>query len=123
MVERARSNLNRLTPHDAQSALERGALLIDIRSESQRAAGGAIPGSAFVPRNALEWRLDPTSESCDPELARPDATIIVMCQEGYQSSLAAATLQELGLAHATDMVGGFEAWRAAGLPVDPLPRD
>jgi rhodanese-related sulfurtransferase len=120
LVEEARGKLHRVTPEEAQQALADGALLIDIRAESQRSAEGTIPGAKFVPRNVLEWRLDPTSASCDPAVARPDATIIVICREGFQSSLAAATLQDLGLARATDMVGGFEAWRAAGLPVEPV---
>ena len=96
--------------------MERGALLIDIRAESQRAKDGVVPGAHFVPRNVLEWRLDPACEHRDPELAQPGTHVIVMCNEGYQSSLAAATLQRLGVS-ATDVDGGFQAWRAAGLPV------
>jgi rhodanese-related sulfurtransferase len=120
LVEEARGKLDRVTPEEARQALADGALLIDIRTESQRSADGTIPGAKYVPRNALEWRLDPTSSSCDPDLVCPDAAIIVMCSEGFQSSLAAATLQDLGLDRATDMVGGFVAWRAAGLPVEPV---
>ena len=107
-------------PDGARAAIEDGALLIDIRVESQRAADGVVPGAHYVPRNVLEWRLDPASEHRDPELAKPDAQVIVMCNEGYQSSLAAATLQELGISQATDLDGGFRAWRAAGLPVVPM---
>jgi rhodanese-related sulfurtransferase len=118
LLDEARRKLDRLGPEEAERALRDGAVLIDIRAESQRAADGVIPGSTFVPRNVLEWRLDPTSPSRDSALARSDVTIIVMCDEGYQSSLAAATLQDLGLPLATDMVGGFQAWRAAGLPVE-----
>jgi rhodanese-related sulfurtransferase len=92
---------------------------VDIRSDRQRAADGVIPGARFVPRNVLEWRLDPESADRDPELARPDARVMLICDEGYQSSLAAATLRRFGLADATDVVGGFQAWRAAGLPVEP----
>jgi rhodanese-related sulfurtransferase len=78
-----------------------------------------IPGARFVPRNVLEWRLDPASGHSDPELrASLDRHIILVCDEGYQSSLAAATLQDLGFARATDLVGGFQAWRAAGLPIE-----
>jgi rhodanese-related sulfurtransferase len=77
-----------------------------------------VPGAAHVPRNALEWRCDPTSPHRDPRVSDPDRELIVMCDEGYQSSLAAATLQELGLPAATDLVGGFQAWREAGLPVE-----
>jgi rhodanese-related sulfurtransferase len=119
LLEDSRRGQERLAPADAHRALGEGALLIDIRSESQRARDGAIPGGRFVPRNVLEWRLDPASEARDPELARPDALIVLVCDEGYQSSLAAATLRTLGLARATDLDGGFQAWRAAGLPVEP----
>jgi rhodanese-related sulfurtransferase len=119
MLDEARRRLRRLTPAEAFQASADGAVLIDIRSESQRARDGSIPGARFVPRNVLEWRLDPSSASRDEELARPDALIVVICDEGYQSSLAAATLQELGLSRATDLQGGFQAWRSAGLPVEP----
>ena len=119
LLGEARQKLTRLTPQQANSALATGAFLVDIRSETQRATDGTVPGAKFVPRNALEWTLDPSSPTHDPELARPDALIVLMCDEGYQSSLAAATLQELGLPRATDMAGGFQAWRAAGLAVQP----
>ena len=119
LLDEARGRLRRLTPAEALQACEDGAVLIDIRSESQRARDGSIPGARFVPRNVLEWRLDPSSASRDEALARPDALIVVICDEGYQSSLAAATLQELGLSRATDLQGGFQAWRSAGLPVEP----
>ena len=97
--------------------MREGALLIDIRAEAQRAADGEVPGAVFVHRNVLEWRLDPASPDRNPDLAKPEARIVVMCDAGYASSLAAATLQELGLPHATDLTGGFQAWRDAGLPV------
>ena len=112
----ARRKLRRLTPPEAHSALADGALLIDIRSEIQRATDGIVPGARIVSRNLLERRLDPSSSARDPELARPDALIIVMCDEGSQSSFAAAALQVLGL-NATDLTGGFQAWRTTGLPV------
>ncbi|MEA2252228.1 MAG: hypothetical protein QOG70_2470 [Solirubrobacteraceae bacterium] len=99
--------------------MDDGALLIDIRSESQRARDGVVPDSLFVARNVLEWRCDPTSEHRDPRIDGRRRRLIVMCDEGYQSSLAAAALHELGLKRATDLVGGFQAWRAAGLPVQP----
>ena len=114
----ARSRLDRLDPEEASAALADGALLIDIRTDHQRAADGVVPGAVYVPRNVLEWRLDPASEHRGARLARPDATIVLMCDAGYQSSLAAATLQDLGLPKATDLDGGFQAWRAAGLPVE-----
>ena len=118
LLDESRRKLERLTPTDALNAVANGAFLIDIRSETQRAKDGTIPEARFVPRNVLEWRLDPSSPSRDPELARADAVIILMCDEGYQSSLAAAVLQTLGLRRATDVVGGFQAWSAAGLQVD-----
>jgi rhodanese-related sulfurtransferase len=101
--------------------LERGALVIDIRPERNRAAEGEIPGAIVIDRNVLEWRLDPRSEhriaEVDAAFARTDAPpLVVVCNEGYASSLAAATLQELGWAGATDLHGGFRAWAAAGLP-------
>ncbi len=99
--------------------MARGVLLIDIRSDSQRAIDGVIPGSHHVPRNVLEWRLDPTCPHRDPEVGRHDARIALICDEGYQSSLAAATVGRFGLAEATDVIGGFRAWRAAGLAVKP----
>jgi len=119
LLDEARRRLRRLTPAEALQASRDGALLVDIRSESQRARDGAIPGARFVPRNVLEWRLDPASSSRDDELARPEAQVVVFCDAGYQSSLAAAVLQELGLDRATDMEGGFQAWLGAGLPVEP----
>jgi rhodanese-related sulfurtransferase len=117
LLSAARARLDRVGPDEARAALEQGAVLIDIRTDSQRADDGVVPGARFVPRNVLEWRLDPASDHRDPELADPDSHVILMCNEGYQSSLAAATLHELGIARATDLDGGFQAWRAAGLPV------
>jgi rhodanese-related sulfurtransferase len=119
LLAAARERLERVEPAAAADAVREGrAVLVDIRAESQRAADGLVPGAALVARNVLEWRLDPGSAWRDPELARTDRRVIVMCDEGYQSSLAAATLQELGHEDATDLAGGFQAWRAAGLPVE-----
>jgi rhodanese-related sulfurtransferase len=117
LLDEARSSLERLEPEQALDAVESGALLIDIRADSQRARDGVVPEARFMQRNVLEWRLDPEGEWRDPELARADAHVVLMCQDGYQSSLAAANLQKLGIAKATDLVGGFRAWRDAGLPV------
>ena len=117
LLEEARARLERLTPEQAHAAMGEGALLVDIRSDSQRAGDSLIPGARFVPRNVLEWRLDPASPHRDPELGRRDARVVLLCDEGYQSSLAAATLQSFGVA-ATDVIGGFRAWRAAGLPIE-----
>jgi rhodanese-related sulfurtransferase len=115
LLRSARERLRRLSPAEALDAVGGGAVLVDIRSESQRAADGEIPEAHVVPRNVLEWRLDPASEHRDPALADYDRTVILICDEGYQSSLAAATLQDLGISAATDVVGGFQAWRTAGL--------
>ena len=123
LLAEARARLKRLEPEQARAAIDAGALLVDIRSEAQRAADGTVPGSLFFPRNVLEWRLDPASGHADPRVAGPEAGVILMCNEGYQSSLAAGTLQDLGFARATDLVGGFQAWRAAGLPVEPAGAD
>ena len=117
LLAEARSGLDRLSPAEAHAARPGEALVIDIRSDSQRARDGHVPGARFIPRNALEWRLDPASEHRDPQAARRDLQLVLMCDEGFQSSLAAATLKRFGL-RATDMVGGFQAWRSAGLPVE-----
>jgi len=92
-------------------------VLVDIRSELQRERDGMVPGSVFFPRNVLEWRCDPASPWRDPRVSDTTRLVIVMCHEGYQSSLAAANLKRIGLERAADLVGGFQAWRAAGLPV------
>jgi rhodanese-related sulfurtransferase len=113
----ARAGLKRLEPGAAADAVNDGALLVDIRPEAQRRAEGEVPGAVLVERNVLEWRMDPTSPSCLPEILGPAQVIVVLCSEGYASSLAAAALRQLGLKGATDVVGGFHAWRRAGLPV------
>jgi rhodanese-related sulfurtransferase len=118
LLAEARSRLTRLDPHEADAAVREGALLIDIRSESQRAEDGVVPGSVFIARNVLEWRCDPSCEHRDPSIDGRERQLIIMCNEGYQSSLAASTLHELGLTRSTDLAGGFQAWRAAGLPVE-----
>jgi len=114
----ARARLARVTPAQAHGEAAAGALLVDIRPQAQRAAEGQIPGALVVERNVLEWRFDPASSACLPQ-ARYDLRIIVVCSEGYTSSLAAAALQDLGLRGATDLDGGFRAWRQAGLPTEP----
>jgi len=95
-----------------------GAVLVDTRPEFQRRADGEVPGAVVIERNHLEWRLDPHSQGRIPEATDRDITWIVLCDEGYSSSLAAASLQDLGMRNATDVVGGFQAWRRAGLPVE-----
>jgi rhodanese-related sulfurtransferase len=116
LLAHARARLHRLEPVDAAMAAERGALLVDIRPAWQRAEEGEIPGALLIERNHLEWRLDPASDARIPEAVDHDVEIVVICSEGYSSSLAAASLQDLGLSRATDVVGGFCAWRDAGLP-------
>ena len=123
LLAEARARLERLEPEQARAAVAAGALLVDIRSEAQRAADGTVPGALFFPRNVLEWRVDPASGHADPRVPGPEAAVILMCNEGYQSSLAAATLHDLGFVRATDLIGGFQAWRAAGLPVEPAGAD
>jgi rhodanese-related sulfurtransferase len=121
LLAQARARLERVDPGEAAAAVAAGAVLVDIRSERQREADGVIPGALFHPRNVLEWRVDPTSGHSDPALSGDaDRRIVLVCDSGYQSSLAAATLVDLGFARATDLVGGFQAWRAAGLPVVDL---
>jgi len=120
LVDQERRLLRRLDPHQAEDAVRAGGVIVDTRSHEQRAAGGIVPGSIRVHRNVLEWRVDPRSGWYDKRFAVYSGPVIVMCQQGYSSSLAAATLQRLGFDRATDMVGGFEAWTAAGLPVEPL---
>ena len=118
LLAQARATLpDRPSPAEALHAQANGALLIDIRGDDQRHEHGLIPGAIVLPRNCLEWRCDPASEWRHPAITRRDVHIILICDQGYQSSLAAATLQQLGLTHATDLDGGFTAWAAAGLPV------
>jgi rhodanese-related sulfurtransferase len=117
LLAEARRELERVTPAEAASAVSAGAVLVDIRAEHQRRRDGLVPGAVFVPRNVLEWRCDPASPSRDERVSDRALHLIVMCDEGYQSSLAAANLRRLGFESATDLVGGFQAWRAAGLPV------
>jgi rhodanese-related sulfurtransferase len=112
----ARARLDRVTPERASRETAAGAVLVDIRPQAQRADEGEIPGAVIIERNVLEWRLDPASGAQLP-LASHDLRVIVVCSEGYTSSLAAASLLDLGISRATDLDGGFRAWQAAGLPV------
>jgi rhodanese-related sulfurtransferase len=114
----AREGLDRVDPQQAAEAVAAGAVLVDIRPAAQRAEEGEIPGALIIERNVLEWRFDPASDARVPQ-ASYDLQVIVFCSEGYTSSLAAAALQELGVRHATDLDGGFVAWRAADLPTRP----
>jgi rhodanese-related sulfurtransferase len=121
LLERSREGLRRLTPEQAHTAVRAGAVIVDTRPIEQRRRQGVVPGAVVIGRNVLEWRCDPASASADAAVTGRRGELFVMCAEGYSSSLAAATLQAMGVAGATDMVGGFLAWQAAGLPVEPAP--
>jgi rhodanese-related sulfurtransferase len=114
----AAAEIDRLSPAEAHEATQAGDLLIDIRPLEQRRRDGLVPGAAIVDRNVLEWRLDPEGDHRDPALARRDRRIILICDEGYQSVLAAATLRRFGL-ESCDVIGGVQDWMAAGLPLEP----
>lgn len=115
LLARARAGLDRLTPIEAYEAVRAGALLIDIRPALNRDTEGRVPGALVIERNELEWRLDPAAEASIPA-ADYELHAVLMCNEGYASSLAAAALQQLGVHRASDVIGGFRAWRAVGLP-------
>ncbi|MEN3612253.1 rhodanese-like domain-containing protein [Plantactinospora sp. ZYX-F-223] len=123
LLARARAGVRRLTPLETLAAARRGALLVDTRTDPQRAEQGELPGALVIDRTVLEWRLDPASGTRIPEAAGYDIEIVVVCRQGYSSSLAAASLRSLGLWRATDLIGGFEAWRRAGLPCADDPAD
>jgi rhodanese-related sulfurtransferase len=114
----ARARLDRVPPERAHAEHSAGALLVDIRPAAQRTVEGNVPGAVVIERNVLEWRLDPASDARLP-VASHDLRVLVLCSEGYTSSLAAASLLDLGISRATDVEGGFAAWRAAGLPTAP----
>ena len=116
ILAEARGRLERLDPDRAHAEMRDGSILVDIRPAAQRADEGEVPGALIVERNVLEWRFDPASDARLPEATGHDVRVIVLCSEGYTSSLAAASLHDLGLTRATDVVGGFRAWRAGGLP-------
>lgn len=117
LLASARARIRRLDPHETADAFRRGAMLIDIRPTLQRRWEGEVPGAVVIERNVLEWRLDPASANRLAEVTDHDQEIVVMCSEGYASSLVAATLVELGYTSAADLDGGFQAWARAGLPV------
>ncbi|MGW4274378.1 rhodanese-like domain-containing protein [Streptomyces seoulensis] len=120
LLERVRRGYERVAPDEAFAAAQAGeALLVDIRYAALRERDGLIPGALVVERNELEWRLDPWGSHRLPQATGHDLRVVVICNEGYASSLAAASLHQLGLHRATDLVGGFQAWRTAGLPVTP----
>jgi rhodanese-related sulfurtransferase len=123
LLDRARTRLRRLDPPAAAAVVAGGGLLVDIRPAAQRQEEGEVPGALVVERNVLEWRLDPTSPHRLAQVRGHDQPVVILCSEGYTSSLAAAALHDLGLHRATDVVGGYHAWARAGLPVHrPGPR-
>jgi rhodanese-related sulfurtransferase len=115
--------VRRLTPAEAVAATARGALLVDTRTETQRHRQGELPGAVVIDRTVLEWRLDPASAWHIPEATSYDLEVVVVCRQGYSSSLAVASLRAVGLHRATDVAGGVEAWEAAGLPLTTGPAD
>jgi rhodanese-related sulfurtransferase len=120
LFSEACARIERLEPAEARAASEAGALLVDIRSEVERERDGIVPGALHVPRTVLEWRLAPDSAWRSPYVGGdPDRRVVLICDHGYSSALAAATLVDLGFARAADVVGGFAAWRDAGLPTAP----
>ena len=119
LLAAARARLERVTPQEAATRVARGAVLVDIRPAAQRAREGEVPGALVVERNVREWRFDPASDARLPEATGYDVDVIVLCSEGYTSSLAADALRSLGLRRATDVAGGFHAWASAGLPIRP----
>ena len=123
LLARATVDVPRLTPAETLAALRRGALVVDTRTEPQRAEQGELPGAIVIDRTVLEWRLDPASGAAIPEATGYDVEVVVVCRQGYSSRLAATSLRSVGLNRATDMVGGMEAWLEAGLPVDSGPAD
>jgi rhodanese-related sulfurtransferase len=123
LLDRVRAGYRRIEPAAAADALAAGALLVDIRPDVERTRDGRVPGAIVIERTALEWRLAPSSEQRIPQLQGADQTVIVLSADGDASTLAAASLRALGLSGATDLVGGFAAWRQAGLPVAAIHRD
>jgi rhodanese-related sulfurtransferase len=123
VLAKARASLSRLTPQETLAAAERGAIVVDTRTEAQRKNQGEIPGVQVIDRTVLEWRLDPASADRIPEAVDYDVEIVIICRQGYSSSLAAASLRSIGLWRATDMIGGAEAWIEAGLPLNSAPPD
>ncbi|WP_062214191.1 rhodanese-like domain-containing protein [Streptomyces sp. NBRC 109706] len=117
----ARATLDRVTARQAYQEAAEGAVLVDTRTAPQRDRDGTVPGALVIERNHLEWRCDPSSGASVPEARDTEVRWILFCDEGYASSLAAASLRAIGLPHATDLIGGFQTWRATGLPVTPPP--
>jgi rhodanese-related sulfurtransferase len=123
VLAEARRGVRRYTPQQTEVARRRGALVVDTRTETQRAETGELPGAIVIDRTVLEWRLDPAADSRIPEATDRDIEVVVVCRQGYSSSLAAESLRRIGLHRATDMIGGVEAWQQAGLPLHRNPAD
>ena len=123
ILDEARRGVRRYTPHETQAAHGRGALVVDTRTETQRAETGELPGAIVIDRTVLEWRLDPAGDARIEEATGYDVEIVVVCRQGFSSSLAAESLRRMGLHRATDLAGGVEAWLAAGLPLHRGPAD
>ena len=121
LLAAARARIRRYEPAEALAALRNGGVLVDIRSSDARARDGVVPGALHVPRTVLEWRLDPESEWRTAHVDAGTAEVILLCDHGYSSSLAAATLLELGVSRVGDVIGGFEAWARDGLPTTTAP--
>ncbi|MDT0379514.1 rhodanese-like domain-containing protein [Streptomyces sp. DSM 42041] len=117
LLASVRAGMRRVDPAEAAAAARAGALLVDLRYARLRDRDGLVPGALVVERNELEWRLDPTCPHRLPEATGTDLPVVVFCDEGYASSLAVRSLETLGLTNVADLRGGFQAWRAAGLPV------
>ena len=117
LLDEARADIDRYTVAQAFDYQQQGALLIDIRPVAQRVEHGVVPNALVIERNVLEWRLDPQCDHRLPEISSYERRVVILCQQGYASSFAAASLRALGYLHVGDVVGGFDAWRAAGLPV------
>lgn len=123
LLARARDGVRRLEAWEVPGAMDDGALLIDTRTDRQRARQGDLPGAIVIDRTVLEWRLDPASANRIPEATGHDVPIVVVCRQGFSSSLAAASLRAIGLHRATDLAGGVEAWIEAGMPMATGPAD
>ena len=123
MLAAARARIQRLTPTETLAAVQAGAILVDTRLTEDRERDGIVPGSLHIPRTVLEWRVAPDSTWRNPHVGSLESELIVLCDHGYSSILAAAMLVDLGFARAGDVIGGFEAWRAAGLPVAAAPTE
>lgn len=120
LLAEARRRIDRATPEEALRELREGAVLVDLRCSDERRRTGMVPGSIAIARSVLEWRADPASPSRDPRLARPDARVLLLCAQGYSSSLAAESLSRLGFHRVGDVVGGMERWLEEGLPVEAV---